>query len=85
MKHVSYLIAATVGAVGVSLVLATFGAHGLLGSVAVYAGLPGGFVNWKANPGRVSYAVITAVNTAVYLVLFEVLGLILRRRRSEIR
>lgn len=80
MKHVFYLVAATIGAFGVSLILATFGAHGLLGSVAVYAGLPGGFVNWKTNPGHVSYVVITAVNTAVYLGLFEVLGFLIGRR-----
>jgi hypothetical protein len=75
------LVAAIVVAVGISLILATFGAHGLLGSIAVYAGFPGGFVNWKANPGQVSYVVITAVNTAVYLGLFEALGLLIGRRQ----
>jgi len=66
MKHVAYLAASILGALGVSLILATFGAHGLLGFLAVYAGYPGGFVNWKANPGHMSYFLISAVNAAVY-------------------
>ena len=80
VKHVIYFVAAAVGALAVSVILATFGAHGRLGAVAVYTGLPGGFVNWKANPGGVSYVLITIVNTAVYLTIFEVLGLVIYRR-----
>jgi len=81
MKHVAYLAASILGAVGVSLIMATFGAHGLLGFLAVYAGYPGGFVSWKANPGHVSYFLISTVDAAVYFTILETLGLLIHRRR----
>jgi hypothetical protein len=83
MKHVAYLGGSILGAVGVSLILASFGAHGLLGFLAVYAGYPGGFVDWKANLGHMSYFLISTVNAAVYFIILEALGLLIRRRRRS--
>ena len=85
MKHISYLVASVIVALGVSLVLSIFGAHGLLGAFAVYAGYCGGFVNWHTNPGRISYVLITAVNASVYWCALEIVGVLIGRRRDVVR
>jgi hypothetical protein len=83
MKHVVCVVAAALASLGITLILSTLGTHGPLGSFAVYAGYPGGFINWRANPGRVSYLLIGVVNAAVYFGILEVLGLLGHSRDSS--
>ena len=82
MKHLTYLGTSVIAATVVSLLLSTYGSHGLLGFVAVYAGYPGGLVNWKLNQGSVSYVLITVVNAIVYLAVCEITAVLMRYRRS---
>jgi hypothetical protein len=79
MRH--GVIAAITGALAIAItfLLSTYGAHGVRGFIAVYAGYPGGFVNWRLNPGRVSYPLITLVNWLTYFAAAEVLSAVLRR------
>jgi hypothetical protein len=67
------LAAAAILAVVISILLSIYGAHGTQGALAVTVGYPGGFVNWRFNPGRVSYGLITSVNWLIYFGLFEAL------------
>jgi hypothetical protein len=69
--HILLGSVAAILAIPVSLVLATHGSHGKLGLIAIWVGYPGGFANWKLNPPRVSYGLITAVNWFAYFVLLE--------------
>jgi len=82
MSHAVVLTIAVLAALGVTLILATWGAHGVQGSLAIYMGYPGGFANWKLNPGRVSYILITAVNGLAYFACLELL-LAMKRRISN--
>ena len=54
MRHA--LIAAVTAclAVAITLLLSTYGAHGMQGWIAAYGGYVGGLVNWRLNPSRVS-------------------------------
>jgi hypothetical protein len=82
MKHVIRVTIAAILAIAVSFGLATFGAHGTNGLIAVWIGYPGGIANQKLNPGRLSYGLITAANWLVYFTLLEAL-LTLKRRFSN--
>ena len=82
MRHISCVVVSVVAAISVSVLLSVYGAHGTLGAVAVYAGYPGGLVNWKLNPGGFSYVLITAVNAAVYLALLEIGSLLIPVKQS---
>lgn len=81
-RHVTYLGISILAALAVSLLLSVYGAHGLSGAFALYAGYCGGFVNWKLNQGRVSYALITGVNAIVYFAVCEIAAVVLRYGRS---
>jgi hypothetical protein len=81
MRHISCVVVSVVAAISVSVLLSVYGAHGTLGA-AVYAGYPGGLVNWKLNPGGFSYVLITAVNAAVYLAPLEIGSLLIPVKRS---
>jgi hypothetical protein len=77
--HILMAVAAAALAASVSLVLATYGAQGTLGFIAVWIGYPGGFVNWKLNSPHVSYALMTAVNWSAYFAFIEAAIAIKRR------
>jgi hypothetical protein len=79
MKHIISASLAAILAIAGSFVLATFGSHGTYGLIAIWIGYPGGVTNWKLNPGRVSYGLITGVNWLVYFVLLEVFFAMKRR------
>ena len=66
-------------AVAITLLLSTYGAHGVQGWIAAYGGYPGGFVTWRLNPGRVSYTLITVVNWLTYLAIAEAISAVSRR------
>ena len=83
MKHFVCGLAAALASIGIVLILSTVGAHGAVGALAVYAGYPGGFINWRVNPGRVSYVLIGAVNAAVYFAGLELLAPLSSRRRTS--
>ena len=83
IKDVVCLLVAALASLAVCLMLSAYGAQGRLGFFAVYAGYPGGFINWKLNPGRVSYALIALVNTGVYFGILEVLALLVAKRPSN--
>jgi hypothetical protein len=69
--HVARICISILAAILISLLLSTFGAHGVLGWIAVYIGYVGGVANWKLNPGRVSYTFIAVVNAVVYFLILE--------------
>jgi hypothetical protein len=71
LRHVIAAAAAALLAVVISILLSIYGSHGLQGGLAVTLGYPGGFVNWRLNPGRVSYGLITCVNWLIYFGFFE--------------
>jgi hypothetical protein len=76
-------LVAALASLAVCLMLSIYGAHDRLGFFAGYAGYPGRFINWKLNPGRVSYALIALVNPAVYFGILQVLGLLVGKRPSK--
>lgn len=79
MRHAAIVATTACLAVAITLILSTYGAHGVGGWIAVYGGYPGGFVNWRLNPGRVNYALITVVNWLTYFAVVEVLSAFLKR------
>jgi hypothetical protein len=83
VRRVSFAVISILTAIGISLVLSTFGTHGPLGAFSVYAGFPGGFVNWKANHGHISYLLITIVNAVFYLGVFELIAVVIQRRSGS--
>jgi len=82
MKHLILAGVAVVVAIAVSLILSIWGSHGPLGTLAVYLGYPGGFANWKLNPGRTSYTLTAAVNGVCCFACLELLLAIKSRRTS---
>jgi hypothetical protein len=78
MKHVAIAALTACLALAITFLLSTYGAHGVRGWIAVYGGYLGGFVNWRLNPGRVSYALITVVNWLTYFVLGEAISVAFR-------
>jgi hypothetical protein len=72
MRHVAIAATTAFLAIAITVFLSIYGAHGVQGVVATYMGYPGGFVNWRVNPGRVSYLLITTVNWVTYFALAEV-------------
>ncbi len=70
-------------AIAMTFLLSTYGAHGVQGLIAVYGGYPGGFVNWRLNPGRVNYALITVVNWLTYFAVAEVVSAIFKRSAHQ--
>ena len=83
MRHAAISASTACLAIAITLLLSTYGVHGVQGLIAVYGGYPGGFVNWRFNPGRVSYLLITVVNWLTYFAVAEVLSALLRRFSGE--
>ncbi len=79
MKHAVIGAATACLAIAITLLMSTYGAHGVQGWIASYGGYPGGLVNWRLNPGRVSYTLITGVNWLSYFAIAEAMSAVLER------
>lgn len=79
MKHAAIAAATAFLAIVITMLLSTYGGDGLRGAIAVYGGYPGGFVNWRFNPGRVNYTLITVLNWSTYFVIAESIAAVLGR------
>lgn len=79
MKHGAMAAITFCLAIAITFRMSTYGADGVLGFIAVYGGYPGGFVNWRLNPGHVSYLLITAINWLIYFAIAEALFTVLSR------
>ena len=74
MRHLVIAAVTACLALAITLLLSTYGADRVQGWIAVYGGSPGGFVNWRLNPGRESYQLITVVNWLTYFAIAEVIS-----------
>lgn len=69
-------------ALAITLLLSTYGADGVRGFIAVYAGYPGAAVNWRLF-GHMNYLLITSVNWLSYFGVAEGLAIAFRRLSSK--
>ncbi len=74
MKHAVIAAATACLAIAITLLMSTYGTHGVQGWIAAYGGYPGGFANWRLNPGRVNYTLITGVNWLIYFAIAEAIS-----------